>query len=144
MKIALFILQVAADDPDSQRKGVQLVIQVFNPGRSLFLNDLSTREHFRQLLACSPVRFSCIHFCCPDLPSSPSEESKGAADLKSPPPQTPAMIDAAAALLERDERVRTKFHTGKGSLRIQARHWQLYRLISRSLHGSFLLYRFHH
>ncbi|KAL3904358.1 MAG: hypothetical protein SGILL_010102 [Bacillariaceae sp.] len=101
-------------DTDSQNLGVQLVIQVFNPEKSLLLKDPATREHFRRLFACSPVRFSCIHFCFPALSFSPNVESKGVASLKAPPLccNYNAFTQSAASLLGRDERVRTKLHTG--------------------------------
>ncbi|KAL3911719.1 MAG: hypothetical protein SGILL_007171 [Bacillariaceae sp.] len=113
----------AAADLDTQTKGVQLVIQIFNPDKSPFLSDPASREQIRRLLACSPVRFSCVHFCFPTLPSEGDPDSKMPAAAKdgeraeattsnSDTLNISTITKAAASLLGKDERIRTKFHTG--------------------------------
>jgi hypothetical protein len=115
IRTAFFVLQAASSDIESQKQGIQLVIQISDPSNSVFLKDESTREKVRMLLACSPVRFSLIHVCCivtstPQITSLSGDVKIGetsAATLKH------NCADIMASLLGRDERVRTKFHTGE-------------------------------
>jgi hypothetical protein len=139
MRVAFYMLQAASADTESQKQGVQLVIQIFNPDTSALLNDPNARMQFRRLLSCSPVRFSTIHMCFPsssspssnppviataaaaELPTSsaaPSntdfqEEMKASlSSSSSHGPYYRPVTEATMTLLEKDERVRTKFHEG--------------------------------
>jgi hypothetical protein len=126
MRAAFFVLQAASTDAESQKQGVQLVIQIFNPATSAFLNDSSTRRKFRRLFSCSPVRFSTVHVCFPSTVSSSASSSTSdpasecASEEKAPAttrgPYYEAVSKATATLLGKDERVRTKFHQGMSRL----------------------------
>ena len=162
MRVAFYMLQAASADTESQKQGIQIVIQIFNPTTSTLLNDPNARIQFRRLLACSPVRFSTIHICFPssalsnnpqppaaaaaatdvavaagaELPTSSAassntdsqqqEEMKTSSSFGIPPIVEPTtssssshgpyyrpVTEATMTLLDKDERVRTKFHEGK-------------------------------
>jgi hypothetical protein len=127
MRIAFYLLQVTSIDDESQKQGIQLIIQIFDPSNSLLLNDDATREQLRMLLACSPVRFSAIHVCFPanatDATSAVEEvkfaSANGDAEAScstveaSPVDYFGPVAESISAVLGRDERVRTKFHAGQ-------------------------------
>lgn len=80
MRVAFFLLQVASSDVESQKNGIQLVLQIFHPSKSCLLTSPPQREQFRRLFACCPVRFSVIHICVAQGPSpvSLTDEMKAA------------------------------------------------------------------
>jgi hypothetical protein len=116
MRVAFFLLQAASADDESQKKGVQLILQIFDPPNSRMLKNQSIREQFRRLFACSPVRFSTLHVCLAGGSGKGrvTEDSKRSA-VKLPPSQyrDDAVTESVAIMLGIDERVRTKFHSGK-------------------------------
>jgi hypothetical protein len=116
MKVAFFLLQAASADDESQKKGVQLILQIFDPPNSRILKNQSIREQFRRLIACSPVRFSIVHVCIAGgLYKEPLTENAQSSAATPPPNQynDAAVTESVAAILGIDEKVRTKFHSGK-------------------------------
>ncbi|KAG7365976.1 hypothetical protein IV203_028646 [Nitzschia inconspicua] len=113
MRVAFFLLQAAAKDDDSQKMGIQVVLQIFDPVNSSLLNRPSIREQFRRLFACSPVRFSAIHICVGEGMSSGTgaDEIEVAASTSSRN-RDEEIITCVESLLGVDERIRTTFHSG--------------------------------
>jgi hypothetical protein len=116
MRVALFLLQAASRDDESQKKGIQLVLQIFDPANSSLLKSQPTLEQFRRLFACSPIRFSVVHVCVAEAPSTGSSAVEGNLPAASPLQiQKDRIIECTASLFGVDERIRTKFHAGTPS-----------------------------
>jgi hypothetical protein len=115
MRVAFFLLQIASKDDASQKNGIQLVLQIFHPSKSCLLTSPPQREQFRRLFACCPVRFSVIHICVAQGPSSVplTDEVKAADPSVLPKSQADSIIEAVASLFGGDEKIRTKYHSGQ-------------------------------
>jgi hypothetical protein len=68
MKVGLNIIMAAAEDVETQQKGLVVINYQLNPFSRIFANK-SEREEARRTMSCFPIRVSAIHLCLPDNPA---------------------------------------------------------------------------